>query len=65
MRRLADFGHFWWDFVIGDDWRTAATVIAAIVVTAVLAHAGANPWWLLPPTVAVTLYASLRRATRN
>ena len=27
MRRLRRFGTFWWDFVIGDDWRIAAGVI--------------------------------------
>ena len=23
MNALRRFGHFWWDFVIGDDWRIA------------------------------------------
>ena len=26
MRVLAGFARFWWDFVIGDDWRIAAGV---------------------------------------
>jgi hypothetical protein len=26
MRLLAGFARFWWDFVIGDDWRIAAGV---------------------------------------
>ena len=36
MRRIRAFGHFWWDFVVGDDWRTAASVVLAIGATAVL-----------------------------
>ena len=30
MNRITAFGRFWWDFVVGDDWVTAAGVIAAI-----------------------------------
>lgn len=65
MRRLRAFGRFWWDFVIGDDWRIAAGVALAIATVALLAHeAHLTAWWLLPLAVAALLYASLRRATR-
>jgi hypothetical protein len=40
MSRLAAFGRFWWDFVIGDDWLVAALVAVAIGATAALAAAG-------------------------
>ena len=30
MRHLRTFGPFWWDFVVGDDWRAAAGVVLAI-----------------------------------
>jgi hypothetical protein len=33
-RWLHGFGAFWWDFVVGDDWRIAAGVIVAMAVTA-------------------------------
>jgi hypothetical protein len=36
-RHLAAFGRFWWDFVVGDDWRIAAAVLAALAVGAILA----------------------------
>ena len=27
VKRLAAFGRFWWDFVIGDDWLVAVRVV--------------------------------------
>ena len=65
MKRLAAFGRFWWDFVIGDDWLVAALVIVAIGATAVLAAAGVAAWWLLPVAVLLVLWLSLRRAIRS
>lgn len=64
MRLVAAFGRFWWDFVIGDDWRAAAGVVAGIAATVLLAHASVAAWWLLPLVVVAVLYVSLRRATR-
>ncbi|HZS24025.1 MAG TPA: hypothetical protein VFA30_03460 [Gaiellaceae bacterium] len=61
MRRL---GRFWWDFVVGDDWRAAVGVAVAIGATAGLAAAGVNSWWLLPLAVAAVLWLSLARASR-
>jgi hypothetical protein len=63
MRRIRGFGAFWYDFVIGDDWRGAAVVAAAIAVTSALAAAGVNAWWLLPVSALAALGWSLRRAT--
>jgi hypothetical protein len=65
VSRLAGFGRFWWDFVIGEDWAAAVGIAAAIAATAIVAHAGLSAWWLLPPAVIVVLYVSLRRATRD
>jgi hypothetical protein len=65
MKRLAAFGRFWWDFVIGDDWLVAVLVVAAIGATAVLAAASVAAWWLLPLAVLVVLWFSLRRAIRS
>src|SRR5438105_2012149 len=31
------FARFWWDFVVGDDWRVAAGIVLALGLTAVLA----------------------------
>ena len=64
MSRLRGFGRFWWDFVVGDDWRVAAGVLVSLVATKLLTVEGVNAWWLLPVAVLVLLGASLRRATR-
>jgi hypothetical protein len=64
VNRVAGFGRFWWDFIVGDDWRSAAGVAVAIGATAGLAAAGVAAWWVLPLGVLLVLYVSLRRAAR-
>jgi len=59
------FARFWWDFVIGDDWRVAVGVALAIAAVALLHHRHVAAWWLLPPAVLLLLYVSLRRAART
>ena len=65
MKRLAAFGRFWWDFVIGDDWLVAVLVVIGIGATAILAAANVTAWWLLPLAVPAILWLSLRRAIRS
>jgi hypothetical protein len=50
-----------WEFVVGDDWRTAAGVVVALAVTALLASAGVAAWWVMPLAVLGLLALSLRR----
>jgi hypothetical protein len=56
------FASFWWDFVVGDDWRVAAGIALALGVTAPLAATSIPAWWVLPLAVAAVLWLSLRRA---
>ena len=65
MSFLKRFAMFWWDFVVGDDWRVAAGVALALGATALLTHVGVNAWWLLPVAVALVLADSLRRSTNR
>jgi hypothetical protein len=58
MRR---FAHFWWDFVVGDDWRVAAGIVVAFGLTALLATTSAPALGLRPLAVAAVLWISLRR----
>jgi hypothetical protein len=51
-----------WDFIVGDDWRTAVGVAVAIAVTAVIATSSIAAWWVLPVSVLAILGLSLRRA---
>jgi hypothetical protein len=66
MRTLRTFGGFWYDFVIGDDWRVALAVVAALGVTLTLNRvAEVAPWWILVVAVVVALPVSIARVARK
>jgi hypothetical protein len=50
-----------WDFVVGDDWRTAIGVVLALTLTALLAATGIAAWWVMPPAVLGLLALSVLR----
>jgi hypothetical protein len=63
VRRVRQFGRFWYDFLVGDDWTVAAAVVSAVGLTAALAHAGvAAAWLVMPVAVAAILSYSIWRA---
>ena len=64
IARLQAFGAFWYDFVVGDDWRVAAGVAVMLAVVWGVSRTSVPSWWLLPVTVVVVLPLSLWRATR-
>ena len=59
MTRLRTFLRFWYDFIVGDDWRVALAVVAALALTYALSATGLPAWPVLPLTVAVLLPLSL------
>ena len=61
MRR---FAAFWWDFIVGDDWRVAVGIALALGLTAALATTWASAWIVMPLAVAAVLWMSLRRVAR-
>jgi uncharacterized membrane protein len=65
MNRLRAFGTFWYDFVIGDDWRVAVAVVVALGITYGLSAAAVPSWWVLPAAVVILLPLSLWRAARG
>jgi len=65
MRHLRSFGAFWWDFVVGDDWRVAAGLAVALALTWLLERADVTAWWLLPVAVGLLLVESVRREARS
>ncbi|MGZ4174111.1 MAG: hypothetical protein ACXVQR_06500 [Solirubrobacteraceae bacterium] len=64
MTRVRAFALGVWDFIVGDDWRTAAGVVIALGVTALVASASIPAWWITPVIVVGLLMLSLRRAVR-
>jgi hypothetical protein len=65
MSRVRAFGRFWWDFIVGDDWRAALGILLAIGGTAAIAAGGVPAWWFLPAAVGVVLAFSLYREARD
>ena len=65
MKWLAQFGKFWYDFLIGDDWRLAVGVVITISGVFFVAHHGSNAWWLLPLAVALLLVISVTHEVRR
>jgi uncharacterized membrane protein len=61
VRWIGGFLFFWYDFIIGDDWRVAAGVVAGFFALHAL---GATSWWLMPTVVALMLSFTLLEATR-
>jgi hypothetical protein len=65
MKFVKTFGQFWYDFIVGDDWKLAIGAVLAITVVYVAAHNDVNTWWLLPLAVPTLLAVSLLHATRS
>jgi hypothetical protein len=65
MTRARTFGLAVWDFIVGDDWRTAIGVALALGLTALIAAAGVSAWWVMPLAVLGLLALSIRRAARG
>jgi hypothetical protein len=53
-----------WEFLAGDDWVTAAGVVLALGLTAVISEESAA-WFITPATVALLLTASIWREARK
>jgi hypothetical protein len=48
MSWLRAFGRFWYELIIGDDWKIAANVVITLgLATALLFSVGATWWWPL------------------
>jgi hypothetical protein len=51
-------------FIVGDDWRTALGVVLGLGLTALVAALNVAAWWVMPVAVPTILALSLRRASR-
>lgn len=64
--RLRSFGRFWWDFIIGDDWRLALAVVVGLAVTYLVVAAFHVPaWWIVPATIVAALPVSVTHAAQR
>lgn len=63
--RLKTFASFWYDFLIGDDWRVAVGVVLALAVTAAVSRTNVSCWWIVPAGVVLLLPGTVWRATRS
>ncbi|HTE58901.1 MAG TPA: hypothetical protein VK631_01030 [Solirubrobacteraceae bacterium] len=68
MRFIRAFGRFWYDFVVGDDWRIAAGVVLVLAAGAALVATGVSDDVLVPlvgagivGVVSVSIIAGARR----
>jgi drug/metabolite transporter superfamily protein YnfA len=43
VRILTDFGRFWYELLVGDDWKIAMSVVIALTLTALLLTQTAAP----------------------
>jgi hypothetical protein len=69
MRLVRGFLRFWYDFIVGDDWRIAAGVVVVLAVGALLVATGALADDVLMPllgagivaVVSISIVAGARR----
>jgi hypothetical protein len=57
VRLVKGFGRFWWDFIVGDDWRIAAGVVVVLTAGALLVADTRAPDGLVAALVAVGILA--------
>jgi uncharacterized membrane protein len=53
-----------WEFIAGDDWRTAIGVALALALTALVAEDSVAAWWVMPVAVLGLLALSIQRTAR-
>lgn len=61
VRLVGGFLFFWYDFIIGDDWRVAAGVVLGFFA---IHSVGISGWWIMPAIIAAVLGFTLTEATR-
>jgi hypothetical protein len=65
LARLRAFAAFWYDFIVGDDWRVAVGVVIAFAITYGVSRTSVAAWWIAPVAVGLLLPLSLWRHTRR
>jgi hypothetical protein len=58
VKFLRGFYQFWYDFIIGDDWKIAAAVVIVLLVGAVIVINGGASATILAPLLAIAVGAA-------
>lgn len=53
MKFLRGFYEFWYDFIIGDDWKIAVAVVSVLLIGAIAVMNGAASATILAPLLAI------------
>jgi uncharacterized membrane protein len=62
---LKSFGAFWYDFIIGDDWRIAAGIVLSFFLTHAITPSLAIGWYVIPVATISLISYSLARVVRE
>jgi uncharacterized membrane protein len=62
---LKSFGAFWYDFIIGDDWRIAAGIVISFLLTHAITPSFAIGWYVIPFATLSLVSYSLARVVRE
>jgi len=65
VKYVRGFVRFWYDFIVGDDWRLAICVVVMVGAITLLAKKDFNWWWFLPLAVGALLAVSVTREMRR
>jgi len=58
MRFVRGFAQFWYDFIVGDDWKIAAAIATTLVLGAIVAASVATGASWLAPVLGAALMAA-------
>jgi hypothetical protein len=58
VRFVKGFGRFWYDFLIGDDWKIAAAVVTVLTVGAIAVAVGSFDSHVLAAVLAISVAAA-------
>ncbi|MBE1593292.1 hypothetical protein ACFPOI_21745 [Nonomuraea angiospora] len=64
MGFIRGFGQFWYDLIVGDDWKIAVAVVVTLALGTVALLGFAVPTVVLTPVVGVGLMAAFAIALR-
>ncbi|MEV1171916.1 hypothetical protein [Nonomuraea sp. NPDC049784] len=64
MGFIRGFGQFWYDLIVGDDWKIAVAVVVTLALGTVVLLAFAVPAVVFTPVLGVCLMAAFAMALR-